>query len=75
LAAQLSQRAHLVAAERVRGRLAVLSAADVQRGGAAEVHLRPLEVGNLAGAEAVPISNEDQRRVTMAVAAAAGRRW
>jgi hypothetical protein len=35
--------------------------------------LRPFQVGDLAGAQAVPVGNEDQRRVTMRMAAAAGR--
>jgi hypothetical protein len=41
--------------------------------GAAEFDLRPFQVGDLAGAQAVPVGDEDQRTVAMAVAAAAGR--
>jgi hypothetical protein len=55
----------------MRGGLAVLGAADVQRGGAAEFHLRPLKVRDLAGAETVAVRDEDEHRVTMRVSAAA----
>jgi hypothetical protein len=48
LPAQLAQRSHLVAAQRMRRRLAVLRSADVQRGGAAEFDLRPFQVRDLA---------------------------
>jgi hypothetical protein len=37
-AAQLAQRPQLVAAQRMRARLVVLGAVDVQRGGAAELN-------------------------------------
>jgi hypothetical protein len=37
--AQLPQRSHLVAAERVRRGLAVLGAPDVERGGSTELDL------------------------------------
>jgi hypothetical protein len=57
---QLTQRPNLVAAQRMRGRLAVFGAAHVERGGAA--YLAPFEVADLAGAQAVAIRNEDQRR-------------
>jgi hypothetical protein len=66
-----SSRRYLVAAERLRARLAVLGAAHVQRGGTGERDLAPLEVGDPVGAQAVTIRNEDQRRITMAMSAAA----
>jgi hypothetical protein len=42
LPAQLAERPHLVAAQRVRARLAVLRPADVERGGAAQLDLARL---------------------------------
>jgi hypothetical protein len=57
----------------VCGGVAVLGAADVQRGGAPELDLTPFQIDNLRGAETMAIGNEDQRRVTMAITAAAGR--
>jgi hypothetical protein len=72
LPAQLAQGADLVAAVRVRARLAVLGAADVQRGIAAQLDLAPFEIGDLAGARAVAIIDQDRGRVPIAVAAAAG---
>jgi hypothetical protein len=56
----------------MRRRFAVLGAADVERGIAAEFNLAPFQIRNLAGAETVAISDEDERRVTMTIAAAAG---
>jgi len=44
----------------------------MQRGVAAELDLRPLEVGDLAGAQAVAVGDEDQRRITIAMATIAG---
>jgi hypothetical protein len=73
LPAQLAQSADFVAEERMRRWLTVLRPADVQRGRAAEFDLRPFEVRDLGGAQAMAIGDENQRRVTMAVAAAAGR--
>jgi hypothetical protein len=46
----------------------------VERGGSAKLDLAPFEIGNLARAQAVTIAGEDQRCVSMAVAAAAGPR-
>jgi hypothetical protein len=50
----------------VNSRLAVLLAADVQGRTAAPFHLRPLQVGDLDGAQSMPIGDQDQRRVALA---------
>jgi hypothetical protein len=42
------------------------------RRGAAELDLRPFQIGDLAGAQAVAIADKDERRVTMGMAGAAG---
>jgi hypothetical protein len=57
----------------MRARLAVLRPADVQRGGAAELDLRPFEVSDLGGAQAVAISDQHHGDVAVPIAAAAGR--
>ena len=54
-------------------RLAVLGAADVQDRVAAQLDLQPLEISDLAGAQAVPIANQDHGGIPTPVAAAAGR--
>jgi hypothetical protein len=51
----------------MRARLAVLGAANVQRGDAAELNLAPFEVGDLAGAE-------NQSRLPGALTIAAAQR-
>ena len=74
LALQLAQRPQFVAADRMRGRLAVLDPAHMQRGIAAEFDLRPFQVANLDGSQPVAIGNQDQRGIAVAMAAiAAGR--
>jgi hypothetical protein len=67
LALEFAKRAQLVAADRVRGWLAILGTADVQRGGASEFDLRPLQVADLDGPQTVPIGDEDQCGVPQAV--------
>jgi hypothetical protein len=57
---------------RVNARLSILRSPNMQAGGAAELDLRPFEVSDLAGAQAVAVGDEDERRVTMPIAAAAG---
>src|SRR5262252_4170579 len=57
-----------VASDRVDCGLAVLRPADVQRRIAAPFNLRPLQIGDLDGPQAVPESNQDQRSVPVAVA-------
>ena len=47
---------------------AVLRPADVQRRIAAPLDLRPLEIGDLDGPQAVPEGNQDQSRIPLAVA-------
>ena len=47
----------VVTAQRMRTRLAVLGAAHVQRGGAAELDLAPFEIDDFAGAQAVTIGD------------------
>jgi hypothetical protein len=51
--------------------LPFLGAAHVERGGAAEFDLAPFQIGDLTGAQAMPVAEQDQRRVTMPIAAAA----
>jgi hypothetical protein len=68
IALQLAQHAQFVAADRVDCGLAVLGPADVQRRIAAPLDLRPLQIGDLDGPQAVPESNQDQRSVSLAVA-------
>ena len=48
--------------------LAVLRPSDVQRRIAAPFNLRPFEIGDLDGPQAVPEGNQDQRCVPVAVA-------
>ena len=50
LPAQLAQGPHLVTAERVNARLPILRSPNVNPGGAAELHLRPFQIGDLRGA-------------------------
>jgi hypothetical protein len=56
----------------MRARLAVLGATDVECGGVAELDLRSLEAGDVAGAETTSISDENEGRIPMPMAAAAG---
>jgi hypothetical protein len=42
----------------------------MQRRGSAELHLRPFEIANLDGAQAVPEGNQDQGGIAMAVTVA-----
>jgi hypothetical protein len=53
--------------------LQIFARRDMERDGSAELDLAPFEIGDLARAQAVAIADEDQRRVSMAVAASAGR--
>src|SRR5262249_11389968 len=71
IALQLAQHAQFIAADGMHGGLAALRPADVQCRIAAPFNLRPLEIGDLDGPQAVPESNQDQRSVSLAVAAAA----
>src|SRR6516164_5075073 len=68
VALQLAQHAQFIAADRVDCGLAALRPADVQCRIAAPFNLRPLEIGDLDGPQAVPESNQDQRSVPVAVA-------
>src|SRR5262249_2101415 len=72
VALQLTQGAQLVTADRVRGRLAVLGAANVQCSGAIKFDLGPFQIANLDGAQPVSVGHEDQSRVTRPIAALAG---
>ena len=54
-------------------RLAVLGAADVQRGRSAELDLRPFQIADLDRPEAMPEGDQDQRGVPVTVAAIPGR--
>jgi hypothetical protein len=47
LSAQLAQRSHLVAAERMCRGLSVLGSTQVQRRRSAELDLRPFQIGDL----------------------------
>jgi hypothetical protein len=68
-----SQQPLLVARDRVRGRRVVLDAADVLHRIAAELDLRPLEVGELLRPQAVTVAHQDQEMIAQAVAAGPGR--
>src|SRR5262245_31632547 len=72
LALQLAKSTQLVAADRVRRRLAILGPPNVQSGGAIKFDLRPFQIANLDGTQAVPVSHQDQSRVSMPIAAFAG---
>jgi hypothetical protein len=65
LPAQLTQRSHLVAAERMRGGFTALGAADMQRRRSAELGLTPFEIGNLGGAQTVAISDENEHATSV----------
>jgi len=72
LSVQLTQGADLVAFERVDAGAAALDALDVKHGIAGvELDLRPFEVGQLLAAQAVPVRDQDQGGVAMAVTARA----
>ena len=72
LAPQAAQGPQLVAQDGVRGRGALLGAANVQVGGR-EVHLVPAQIGQLRGAEAVTVGDQQHRGVAVAPAAFLGR--
>src|SRR6516225_1212399 len=65
---QLAQHAQFIAANGMHRGLAVLGPADVQCRIAAPLDLRPLQIGDLDGPQAVPEGNQDQRSVPLAVA-------
>ena len=50
-------------------RLAILGPANMQRGSAIKLDLRPFQIANLDRAQAMPIGDQDQGRVTVPVAA------
>src|SRR5215510_6429610 len=60
---QLAQHAQFVAADGMHRGLAVFGPADVQRRIAAPLDLRPLQIGDLDGPQAVTEANQDQRSV------------
>ena len=60
LPAQLPKRLDFVASERVHRRLAVLKAADMQRGRTAELHLRRFKIAYLGSSQAVSEGDQDQ---------------
>src|SRR3974377_1344481 len=68
IALQLAPHAQFVAADGMHRGFAVLGPADVQRRIAAPLDLRPLQIGDLDGPQAVPEGNQDQRSVPLAVA-------
>src|SRR5262249_42761213 len=68
IALQLAQHAQFIAADGMHGGLAALRPADVQCRIAAPLDLRPLQIGDLDGPQAVPEGNQDQRSVPVAVA-------
>src|SRR6185437_8140915 len=59
------ESAHLVAAERVNARLAILDPADMQGRRSAELHLRPFQVADFRSPQAMPEGNQHRRRVPM----------
>jgi hypothetical protein len=69
---ELAERPNLVPSERVNARLTVLCPPDMERCRSAELDLRPFRVAELGRPEPVPVGDEDQGRVPMAMAALAG---
>jgi hypothetical protein len=69
---QLAKRAQLVDADRVGGWLAILDAANVQRGGAFKFDLGPFQIAQLSRPKSVTVGHEDQCCVSMPMAALAG---
>jgi hypothetical protein len=72
LPVKLAQRPEFVTTNGVSRGLAVLRAADVERGVAAPFDLTPFEVANLARPQTMPKRDQDQRGVAVPIAGAMG---
>src|SRR6516162_4637611 len=67
------QHAELVAADRMDGWLALLGSANMQRGRAAELDLRPLKLAGFLGPQALAVGHDDEAGVPLPPAPALGR--
>ena len=67
------QHAEFVAADRMDGWLALLGPANMQRGRAAELDLRPLKLAGFLGAQAVAVGHDDEAGVPLSPAPVLGR--